>query len=134
MSHHEDQAGAVLDAVAVFNPELPVVGLPGSVLLRLASERGIGTIAEAFADRAYRPDGTLLARSQPGSVLHDPELIAARMLHLVVDGKVESACGSPGPGEADTLCVHSDTPNTIAIARRVHEVLTGAGVRVESFR
>ncbi|WP_432559640.1 LamB/YcsF family protein [Granulicoccus sp. GXG6511] len=135
MSHHEEQVDAVLDAITAFNPELPIVGLPGSVLLRRAAERGLGTVAEAFADRAYRPDGTLVPRSQPDAVLHDPEAIAARMLHLVVDGEVEAAGGAGRvPVEANTLCVHSDTPNTIRIARRVLEVLTGAGVHVASFR
>ncbi|MDO5500601.1 MAG: 5-oxoprolinase subunit PxpA [Propionibacteriaceae bacterium] len=134
MAHHEAQAGAVLDAIIAFDPELPVVGLPGSVVLRLASERGLMGVTEAFADRAYRPDGTLLPRSQPDSVLHDPELIAARILHLVVEGEIEAAGGGRVPVEAATVCVHSDTPNTIAIARRVREALTGAGVAVESFR
>lgn len=135
MSHHEAQAEALLEAIEAFNPELPVVGLPDSLLLRMAAERGIGTVAEAFADRGYQADGTLLPRSEPGAVLHDPDAIAARMLDLVVDGQVELADGSGRIDvEAHSICVHSDTPNTIAIARRVFEVLSGAGIRVASFR
>ncbi|MDO5682906.1 MAG: 5-oxoprolinase subunit PxpA [Propionibacteriaceae bacterium] len=135
MAHHEAQAEALLEAIEAFNPELPVVGLPGSLLLRMAADRGIGTVAEAFADRGYQTDGTLLPRSEPGAVLHDPDAIAGRMLDLVVDGQVETADGSRRiEVAAQSICVHSDTPNTIAIARRVFEVLSGAGIRVASFR
>ena len=76
--HHEEQAVAVVHAVAAYDTSLPVLGLPGAALLRLAAEAGLRTVEEAFADRAYTPEGRLLPRRLPGAVLHDPEIIAAR--------------------------------------------------------
>ena len=69
---HTAQARAVVDAVKSVDPGLPIMGLPGSEVLRLAEEAGLRAVTEAFADRAYNPDGTLVSRSLPGAVLQDP--------------------------------------------------------------
>lgn len=119
---HEAQAVAVLEAITLFDPDLAIACLPGSLVLRLAAEREIATVTEAFADRAYRPDGSLVPRSEPGAVLHDPEVIAQRAVGLIADTR------------ADTLCVHGDTPNAVAIARQVRAALAAAGVRIAGFR
>ncbi len=131
--HHEAQAGAVLDAIAAWDTDLPILALPGSVVLRLASERGLKGVAEAFADRAYHANGTLVSRRDPGAVLHDPDLIARRMVHLVAEGEIASVDGTPVRIDAASICVHGDSPDAVHIARRVREALTAAQVGLEAF-
>jgi len=131
--HHERQAAAVVDAVRRYDPDLPVLGLPGSVFLDLAEEAGLATVREAFADRGYRPDGTLVPRREPGALLHDPAEVAGRMLRLVTDRTLVAVDGSVIKVEADSICVHGDSPGAVAMARAVHEALTGAGVPITAF-
>ncbi|AXG82838.1 LamB/YcsF family protein [Streptomyces paludis] len=125
--HHEEQAAAVVTAVRLYDPALPVLGLPGSAWLRRAGEAGLRCVREAFADRAYTPSGTLVPRREPGAVLHDPDAIVARCLRLVTDGVIRAVDGTEVPVEADSLCVHGDTPDAVAIARLLHAELTRAG-------
>ena len=131
--HHEEQAAAVVAAVVAYDPSLPVLGLPGSAWLRQAREAGLTTVAEAFADRAYTPEGTLVSRREPGAVLHDPEEIARRCLAMVVDGQVEAIDGSQVAVTPGSLCVHGDSPGAVEIARRVRQVLTDDGVTLTPF-
>ncbi len=91
--HHEAQAAAVVAAVVDVDPALPVLGLPGSRWLALAAEAGLTTVHEAFADRAYEPDGTLVPRGRPGAVLHDPDEIAARCVAMATGGTVTDVDG-----------------------------------------
>jgi UPF0271 protein len=130
---HEQQAAAVVDAVRRYDPDLPVLGLPGSVFLDLAEEAGLTTVREAFADRGYRPDGTLVPRREPGALLHDPEVVAERMLRLVTDRTLVAVDGTVIKVEADSICVHGDSPGAVAMARAVHDALTGAGVPITAF-
>src|SRR5690606_14306544 len=102
----------------------------GSVVLRLAEERGIRGVREAFADRGYLPDGTLVPRSQEGAVLHDARAVAERMRRLAEEGVVRAVDGSDVAVDAESICVHGDTPGSVAMARAVREALDGAGVRV----
>ena len=92
---HEAQARAVVEAVRRVDPMLPLLGLPGSVLLTIAEAAGIPAVAEAFADRAYTAAGTLVPRSEAGAVLHDPETVAARAVRLVVTGRVDARTVQP---------------------------------------
>ena len=92
--HHREQAAAVVEAVRAVDPTLPLLGLPGSAVLELADAAGLRTVREAFADRAYTPEGTLVSRRQPGAVLHDPEQVAARMVRLVTDGVITAVDGN----------------------------------------
>lgn len=131
--HHEAQAAAVVDAVAAVDPALPVVGLPGSVVLRLAAERGVPTVTEAFADRGYRADGTLVPRGLPGAVLTDPEEVGRRVVRLVQEGVVTADDGTPVRLDAQSVCVHSDTPGAVGLARAVRAALEAAGVLVRPF-
>ncbi|WP_432501065.1 LamB/YcsF family protein [Kineococcus arenarius] len=131
--HHEAQAAAVVDAVRRYDPALPVLGLPGSRFLALAAEAGLTVRTEAFADRAYTPEGTLVPRSEPRSVLHDADEIARRCLRMVTAGRVEAVDGSTTAIDAASICVHGDTPGAVAIARRVRAELTGAGVHIAPF-
>lgn len=130
---HERQAAAVVDAVRLVDPSLPLVGLPGAASLRIAEEAGLTTVTEAFADRAYRPDGTLVPRSEPGSVLDDPELVAARVVGLVLEGTVTALDGTVVEVAADSVCVHGDSPGAVAMATAVRRALEAAGVDVRPF-
>lgn len=131
--HHEGQARAVVAAVAAYDARLPVVGLPGSRLLALAEEAGLRTVREAFADRAYTPEGTLVPRGEAGAVLHDPDEVAARVVRLVTDGTVVAVDGSTVRVEADSVCVHGDSPGAVAMARAVRDALVARGVSVQAF-
>ncbi len=130
---HEQQAAAVVEAVRRYDPDLSVLGLPGSVFLHLAAEAGLSTVREAFADRGYLPDGTLVPRREPGALLHDPAEVAERMLRLATDRTLVAVDGTVLTMEADSICVHGDSPGAVAMARAVHAALTGAGVLIAAF-
>ncbi|WP_184989320.1 LamB/YcsF family protein [Sphaerisporangium rubeum] len=131
--HHEDHAGAVVAAVRAYDPALPVLGLPGSVWLRLASEAGLTTVAECFADRAYTPEGTLVPRSHPGAVLHDPEEIARRTVQMARGEPIKAVDGSLLVVRARSVCVHGDSPGAVETARAVRETLVAHGVTPAPF-
>src|SRR5699024_1876956 len=97
------------------------LGLPGSRSLALAAERQIRVYREGFADRRYTPDGRLMPRSEPGSVLDDADDVAAQAVSLL-------------DHEVDSICVHSDSPGAEHLVRRVRRALQEAGTRLESFR
>ena len=131
--HHEAQAEAVVRAVASLDPSLPVLGMPGSAFLRRAGDAGLRTIAEAFADRAYAPDGTLVPRGREGAVLHDPQVIAERVVRLVTEGVVTATDDTDVEVVAESVCTHGDSPGAVASARAVRTALTDAGVTVAPF-
>jgi UPF0271 protein len=131
--HHEAQAAAVVEAVRRYDPSLPVLGLPGSVWLRLADEAGLTVVPEAFADRAYTPEGTLVPRREPGAVLHDPDQVARRCVRMTTRGEVEAVDGSVVAVQAASLCVHGDSPGAVAMARAVRSRLEEAGATVAAF-
>jgi UPF0271 protein len=131
--HHEAQAAAVVEAVRRYDPGLAVLGLPGSVWLRLAEEAGLTVVAEAFADRAYTPDGTLVPRREPDAVLHDPDVIAARCVRLATRGEIEAVDGSVVRVQAGSVCVHGDSPGAVQMAAAVRRELEEVGVRITPF-
>jgi len=130
---HEEQAAAVVQAVVDYDRTLPVMGLPGSVWLRLAAEAGLTVVREAFADRAYTPEGTLVSRRQPGAVLHDPEEIARRCVAMATGGTVPDIDGGSLTLKPQSICVHGDTAGAVEIARQVRSALTDAGVTLAPF-
>ena len=129
-----EQAGAVAEAVRLVDSTLPVLGLAGSVFFDEAKTRGLRTVSEAFADRAYRPDGQLVPRREPGAVLHDPAGIAERAAHMVTTGHVTAVNGSTLTIEVESVCVHGDSPGAVQIAAAVRDRLKAAGVDVKAFR
>ena len=131
--HHEAQAAALVRAVLEHDPTLAVLGLPGSAWLRLAGEAGLTGVQEAFADRAYTPAGTLVPRTQPGAVLHDAALVAARCVAIATGQSIVDVDGGSLLVRAASLCVHGDTPGAVGLARSVRAALTGAGVDVRAF-
>ena len=112
VARDEDQAAAVLDG----SGELPVMGMPGSLLLSMAGGRGRGSRLEGFPDRGYGADGRLLPRDQPGALVTDPERVALRA--------VELAAG------VDSVCVHGDSPGAVRTAIAVRRALEAAGLAV----
>ncbi|WIE64333.1 5-oxoprolinase subunit PxpA [Curtobacterium sp. MCLR17_036] len=127
------QAEAVVRAVADVDGSLAVLALPGSELLLAAERHGLRAVSEVFADRAYEPDGSLVSRSRPGAVLHDPDQVAARVLRMVTDGVATAVDGSDVPVRADSVCVHGDSPGAVAMARAVRALLTEHGIRITPF-
>ncbi|WP_025996756.1 LamB/YcsF family protein [Pseudomonas viridiflava] len=127
------QAAAVIQAILRIDPQLKLVCLANSKLLGWARDAGLSCVSEAFADRAYTAQGTLVSRSRPGAVLHDVELITARMLRLVRDGVIEAEDGSLIELEADSICVHGDSPGAVNIAHALKQRLLEAGVNIRAF-
>lgn len=127
------QGAAVIEAICAVDPDLILMGLAGAPILRHAAEAGLATVAEAFADRAYAPTGQLVSRREPGAVLHDPEMIARRMLRLATEGVIEAIDGSPLRLHADSICVHGDSPDAVSVAARIRAVLQIGGVSIRSF-
>lgn len=128
---NDEVAHAVCRAVRSFDPELPVYALPGSQLHHEAEAMGLPVALEAFADRAYNPDGTLVDRRQRGAVIHDPQAVAERVLRMVTEGKVRAIDGTEIPLRPHTICVHGDTPGAAGLCRAIAETLVAHGVRAQ---
>jgi UPF0271 protein len=131
--HHHRQAQAVVDAVRAVDPRLPVLGLPGSVLLELAERAGLRAIPEAFADRGYSAEGTLIPRNQPGALLSEPAAVAARMVRLVTEGVIAAVDGTDVKVDAESICVHGDSPGAVDMAATVRQALLDTGITVQAF-
>ncbi|MEV7737788.1 5-oxoprolinase subunit PxpA [Streptomyces sp. NPDC088921] len=126
-----DYARAVVDAVASLDESLIVLAQDGE-LADAARARGLRVGIVGIADRAYRADGTLVPRSEPGAVIDDPDEVARRTLRMVTEGVVRSADGMDLPVGCDTVLLHGDSPGAIALAARIREQLLAAGVEITS--
>lgn len=125
-------ADAIADAIASAGQRLSLLAPPGSLLLESAAQRGLAGVIEGFADRAYRPDGGLVPRTEPGSVLDlDAALAQAKLIAL--EQLVVARDGASVPLAARSLCIHSDTPGAAALALRLRDHLIGAGVEIRPF-
>ncbi|MGM5068364.1 hypothetical protein AS590_09090 [Prescottella equi] len=131
--HHRRQARAVVAAVVAYDSSLPVLGLPGSVFLEEAREAGLEIVAEAFADRAYTAEGTLVPRTESGAVLHDPTLVAERVRRMVVDGELDAVDGSTLKVAAASVCVHGDSPAAVDMAVAIRALLESSDVEITPF-
>jgi 5-oxoprolinase (ATP-hydrolysing) subunit A len=127
------QAAAVVAALVAYDRTLPLLGLPGSALLRHAEQAGLPTVTEAFADRGYTANATLVPRSQPGALLDDPATVAQRMVQMLLTGRLQSVDGVDLAVSAQSICVHGDSPGAVAMAVAVRQALTEAGVEIRSF-
>lgn len=123
-------AQAIAEAVREFDRHLVLVGLAGSALVAQGEAAGLRVASEVFADRAYRADGSLVPRSQTGSVIEDGALVVERALGMVRNGTVRSIDGVEVPIRAETICVHGDTPGAAALARALREALVAVGTDV----
>ncbi|WP_298015273.1 5-oxoprolinase subunit PxpA [uncultured Castellaniella sp.] len=133
IAHDERQAADVITALLGIDPDLVLMGLAGSAILEWARERGLRVVAEAFADRAYTPQGVLVSRREPGAVLHDPDQVADRMLDWTRTGELTAIDGSRVRLRADSICVHGDSPGAVDMARAVRTRLDAAGVTLRPF-
>jgi UPF0271 protein len=131
--HHEGQARAVVDAVAAYDTGLPVLGLPGSSLLRRAEAAGLRPVAEGFADRGYTPEGTLVPRREPGALVTDPAAVTERAVRMAVDGVVTAVDGTTVDLTVASVCVHGDTPGAVHLAGAVRAGMEAAGLRPAPF-
>lgn len=127
------QAAALVAAIASFDRTLPLLTLPGGQAARVAHAERLTVIGEAFADRGYNDDGTLVPRGQPGAVRTDPGEVAGRAVAMVTRHEVRSASGKQIRIDARSICIHGDTAGAVALARAVRSALTGAGVRLAPF-
>lgn len=127
-------ASALCQALAAYAPDLVLVTLAGpggEVIRRVAAEAGLTRIAhEAFADRAYTPEGRLAPRNLPGAVIHDPELVAARCLRMAQEGVVAAVDGSLVQLNPHTICVHGDNPSAVDLVRSIRQTMEAHGVAV----
>ena len=130
--HHEEQAAAVVAGVRAFGA-LPVLGLPGSALLRAAEKAGLPAVPEAFADRGYTPEGTLVPRREDGALLTDTAAVVERATRLAADGEIVAVDGTVLRSQARSLCLHGDTPGAVDHARAVRAALDRAGVPIVAF-
>jgi UPF0271 protein len=130
MARDEALAEVVARAVSRFSGELILVALAGSVALEAGRAVGLRVAAEAFADRAYEPDGSLRSRRLTGAVHADPEMAAAQAVSIARDGRVGIERGAWIEIAADTICLHGDTPHAPAFATAVRRALEAAGVAV----
>ncbi|WP_369310807.1 LamB/YcsF family protein [Providencia rettgeri] len=133
IAHDKRQAMAVIDAIKSIDNQLILVALAGAPLIDWAQESGLKVVAEAFADRAYNSDGTLVSRKLAGSVLHDPKIVAERMLQLVQEGGVMSIDGKFTPINAGSICVHGDSPGALEMAQQVRLTLEQQGIEIYGF-
>lgn len=107
--------------------------LAGSAFFEEAQRLGLRTVAEAFADRAYRPDGQLVSRRENGAVLHDPAQIAERVATMVASGRVTAIDGSVIDVQVESVCVHGDSPGAVEIATAVRKRLITEGIELTAF-
>ncbi len=130
---NESVARAVAQAIVKFDPALLFVALAGAkgeAMRRMGQELGLKVVYEAFPDRAYTPDGNLELRSKPGAVITDPDEVAQRALRMAKEGVVIAVDGTSIPIEAQTLCVHGDTPTALKLVGKIRETLESNDIKL----
>lgn len=129
-SRDEAIGEAIVKAILARWPRMVLVAFAGSPLVAVAHRHGLSVAEEAFLDRGYAPDGSLVPRSEPGAMIDDPHEAAARAVRMVCEGVIEAIDGTLLPITADTLCLHGDGPQAVAILARVRAALQDAGVGI----
>ena len=124
----EELARAICEAVLDVDPSMAVVALAGSRWATIAEDMGLRVAREIFADRALNADGTLVSRSMPGAVLHDVDEVAERSLKMVTEGRATTVTGDEIEVQAESLCIHGDTPEAVEMASTLKRELEAAGV------
>lgn len=127
-------AGAIVEAVSSLTSEVAIYAQPGSALEMTAMKAGLRVMREAFADRAYLADGTLAPRSGDGSVLTDPEMVGERVIRIIQGEPILTLDGQSVVIAADTVCIHSDTPTAVPIAKAIRRMLAEAKIDVQASR
>jgi UPF0271 protein len=125
-------ADAIARAIATVDSSLKLFGLPGSKSLEAAQQRHVQAVSEAFADRAYRRDGSLVPRHEPGAVIQDEEVVVSRAVSIARERTVIATDGTPVFLDVQTICVHGDTPGAAALASRIRTALSDAGIQLRA--
>lgn len=133
IAHDARQAADVIEGIKSIDPNLVLMALAGAPIVKQAREAGLTVVCEAFADRAYNVDGSLVSRRLDGSVIHDPQAVAERMLRMVNESRVVAIDGTEIALDAQSICIHGDTPAAVAIARTLRQTLEARGVELKSF-
>ncbi len=123
-------AKAICEGIYEINPELIMLGLSGSEMIRAAGETGLKAAKEVFADRAYEEDGSLVARTKPGAMIHDEDLAVKRVVRMIKEGKVEAVTGNDIEISVDSICVHGDGEKALAFVRKIKNTLEEEGISV----
>ncbi|MDX1785238.1 LamB/YcsF family protein [Roseovarius sp. ZX-A-9] len=132
-SEDEAMARACYEAALSVAPDIIIMVLAGTAQQRAATDLGCGMACEIFADRAYNDDATLVDRSLPGAVIHDPDVAGPRIAEMVREGAIITASGKRIETRIDTICLHGDTPTAVKIAGEVRRALEGNGVTLAQF-
>lgn len=130
----EKMSRAICEAVKAYNPELIVLALSGGELYKTAEAMGLRAAAEVFADRAYEPDGSLVARSKPGAMITDEALAIERVVRMVTEGRVRAIDGQDIEIRADSICVHGDGEKALLFVERIREALRDKGVEIAALK
>ncbi len=132
-----DEAIVIIDAVTTYQAQsgrsIAILGFAGSELIKRAQEQHLKTANEAFADRTYTPEGWLVARSEPGSMITDPNEALVRLKRLLRDREIVAIDGSLIDVRADSLCIHGDTPGAVVLARRLRAAIDADRVKIAPF-
>jgi len=124
-------ARAIAEAAFEVNPSIAFMALAGSQMVRAANDVGLRVISEVFADRAYEEDGSLVARSKPGAIIHDEELCIQRIIKMLKDGKVAAVSGKEIDVTVDSICVHGDNPQALLFVQKIRENLKNEGFVIQ---
>jgi UPF0271 protein len=127
------QAADVIAGIKAIDPSLILMALAGAPIVDQARAAGLTVVCEAFADRAYNADGSLVSRRLPGSVIHDPAEVAARMLRMVNEKRIAAIDGTDITLDAQSICIHGDTATAVSIASTLRDTLAARGVTLRSF-
>ncbi|MER8855986.1 LamB/YcsF family protein [Mesorhizobium australicum] len=127
------QAADVIDAIKAVDASLVLMALSGAPIVEQARAAGLEVVCEAFADRAYNADGSLVSRRLADAVIHDPQAVAERMLRMVIEGRATAIDGTDIRLEAQSICVHGDTPAAVNVANTLRDLLLGHGVELKPF-
>lgn len=126
-------ATAIAEAIKAVDPNLYMLCLANSAMTAAAKNTGVKYVEEAFADRAYTAQGTLVSRKEAGAVIHDVDVVAERVLAMVTAKKITAIDGAAVPITAETICVHGDTPGAVEMIKAIRQKLDGAGVQLKAF-
>ena len=126
----EALAKAICEAIYAYDKDLILMGLAGSQMLVQAKSMGLKCAAEVFADRAYEEDGTLVARSKPGAMIHDEEEAVSRVIRMIKEGKVTAITGKDVDITADSVCVHGDGPKALAFVGKLRDAFAANGIEI----
>lgn len=126
----EKLAIAIAEGIAEVDDSLILLGLSGSEMLKAAERIGLKSKKEVFADRAYEEDGTLVARTKPGSMITDENLAIERVLKMIKNGSVKAVTGKEIPIEVDSICVHGDSPKALDFVKKIRVALGAEGIEL----